>query len=184
MIFNPTLLDGCFLIQSDVHEDDRGYFARTFCADEFDEHDLNTLWVQQNSALNKKSGTFRGLHFQDSRSPEIKLIQCVRGEIVDFLLDVRTNSATFGKVIKFQLCEERNESLYVPAGIAHGYQTLRDDTVVNYLHSHPQSPAHAQGLMWNDPKISLELPLPISQISSNDRSWPAFSDFDWTEHDL
>jgi dTDP-4-dehydrorhamnose 3,5-epimerase len=181
MIFNPTLFDGCFLIQSDVYEDGRGNFARNFCADEFSQHALNSSWVQQNSAFNRVSGTFRGLHFQDSRSPEIKLIQCIKGEIVDFLFDIRSDSVTFGKVIEFQLCEEKNESLYVPAGIAHGYQTLRDDTVVSYLHSHPQSPAHAQGFMWNDPKIALELPLPISQISTNDQSWPAFNDFVWRQ---
>lgn len=181
MIFNPTSFEDCFLIQADVHEDDRGYFARNFCAAEFGKQGLNTVWVQHNSALNKKSGTFRGLHFQDSRSPEIKLIQCIKGEIIDFLLDLRVNSSTFGKVIKFQLCEERNESLYVPSGLAHGYQTLRDNTVVSYLHSSIHSPAHAHGVRWNDPNISLDLPLPITQISANDKSWPAFSDFDWSK---
>jgi dTDP-4-dehydrorhamnose 3,5-epimerase len=166
MIFTPVAISGVWLIDLDRKIDNRGYFARTWCREEFAEHGLSTDLVQTSVSFNVRKGTLRGMHWQAAPHEEIKLIRCVRGAVYDVLLDLRMDSPTFKKWIGIELDENNGRSLYVPEGIAHGFQTLRDSTEVCYYMSHSFHAESASGVRWNDPSFGIEWPAASERIIS------------------
>lgn len=175
MKFSQTTLAGLWLIELELREDERGFLARTFCENEFAQHGLNTHWPQCNLSLTRKRGALRGMHFQAEPKPEIKLIRCAAGKIYDVVLDVRRNSPTFGKWEGFELSAENRRQLYVPAGFAHGFQCLSDNSEVFYQMSEFFVPELGRGIRWNDPFFQVSWPLEATVISSKDRQFPDFS---------
>jgi dTDP-4-dehydrorhamnose 3,5-epimerase len=171
MVFTETKLKGAFLIDLDRREDSRGFFARAFCQKEFAEHGLKPTIAQANVAFNIKKGTLRGMHFQFPPAPETKLVRCTRGAILDIIVDLRPESATYLQHISVELNEENQRSLYVPERFAHGYQALRDNTETSYQVGEFYTPTAESGLLHNDPKLNLKWPLPISVISDKDQKF-------------
>ena len=172
MIFNETKLAGAYLISLQLIEDDRGFFARTWCRDEFAAHNLNTRLVQANVSYNRLRGTLRGLHYQAAPHAEAKVVRCVRGAIYDVIVDLRETSPSYLDWIGFELTEANREMVYVPEGFAHGFQTLSDDSEVEYQMSEFFNADAAGGLRYDDPAIGIEWPLPVKMISAKDASWP------------
>jgi dTDP-4-dehydrorhamnose 3,5-epimerase len=172
MKFSKTTLPGVWLIELEPREDERGFLARTFCENEFADHGLNTRWPQCNLTLTKKRGMLRGMHFQAEPKPEIKLIRCAVGAIFDVLVDVRHDSPTFGRWEGFDLTGKNHRTLYVPGGIAHGFQCLADDSEVFYHMSETYFPELARGIRWNDPSVGIQWPLPAPILSDRDRNLP------------
>src|SRR5689334_3934468 len=155
MKFSPTRLDGLRLIELELREDERGFFARTYCDQEFSAHGLNVRWPQCNLSQTKQRGMIRGMHFQADPKPEIKLIRCSAGAIFDVLVDVRRDSPTFGKWEGFELTAQNRRMLYVPGGFAHGFQCLTDNCEVFYQMSEFYMPELARGLRFNDSKVGI-----------------------------
>jgi len=176
MKFTETTLPGVWLIDLEPREDARGFLARTYCEREFSDQGLNTHWPQCNLTLTKERGMIRGLHFQAEPKPEIKLIRCAIGAIWDVLVDVRPNSATFGKWEAFELTGDNRRSLHVPAGVAHGFQCLRDNSEVFYQMSEFYSPDLARGVRWDDPRIGIRWPLANPMLSEKDRALPLLAE--------
>jgi dTDP-4-dehydrorhamnose 3,5-epimerase len=172
MKFYPTTLKDCWLIELEPVQDERGSFARTFCAREFSARGLQTSFPQHSVSKTVKRGTVRGMHFQRDPHGEAKLVRCVRGRIWDAVVDIRPNSPTFGRWQGFELCMENGRQLYIPEGFAHGYQTLTDDVEVSYLISTFYVPEAAWGIRYDDPAVQVAWPLPVSVISDKDRAWP------------
>lgn len=172
MIFRETKLKGAYVVEPEPHRDDRGFFARTWCRDEFAVHGLDISFAQQNLSVNPVRGTLRGLHYQAVPHGEVKLMRCVRGAIYDVIVDVRHDSPTFRQWFAIELRADDYRMLYVPRGFAHGFQTLRPDSEVTYLVSHPYVPAAGRGIRFDDPAIGIRWPLPLTRISKQDRSWP------------
>ncbi|MFU8897581.1 MAG: dTDP-4-dehydrorhamnose 3,5-epimerase [Roseinatronobacter sp.] len=172
MIFHKTIFEGASLIDIERHTDARGGFGRTFCAEEFRAQGLPDSFVQQNLSVSTRRGTLRGLHYQVAPHGEAKLVRCIRGAIVDVILDLRRGSPTFMKWAHFTLTADNLKQLLVPSGFAHGFQTLEDDTEVSYLVSHPYTPEAERGVRWNDPAAAIEWPLDPTEISDKDRNWP------------
>jgi dTDP-4-dehydrorhamnose 3,5-epimerase len=172
MRFQDTGLEGLYLIALDQKRDERGYFARTFCEDTFAQWGIASNFPQCGTAFNAIAGTVRGMHFQTAPHGEAKLVRCTRGAIHDAVVDLRPDSATYLKCYQVQLTESDGLELYVPAGFAHGYQTLTDSSEVHYMMSTNYVAAAAAGIRWDDPAISLSWPRPITGISERDRSWP------------
>jgi dTDP-4-dehydrorhamnose 3,5-epimerase len=172
MFFTPTLLEDAYLIQPDRHCDDRGYFARTMCFDEFAEHGLVCEFVQQSVSFTAKAGTIRGLHFQYPPFGEAKLVRCSRGAIQDVIVDLRPGSRTYLRSQGFRLDEVNGHQLYVPPGFAHSFQTLVDNVEVCYLISERYAPEAQGGLRYDDPQLGIEWPLPVAEISPRDMGWP------------
>lgn len=168
MIFAETGLEGAFIIDLERREDLRGFFAREFCQDEFRSKGLKPLIAQANLAYSKSTGTLRGMHFQYPPSAETKLVRCVRGAIIDIIVDLRPESPTFLKHVEVELSEDNWRALYVPERFAHGYQTLRDNTVTSYHVGAFYAPQCEGGLLYNDPDLGLTWPLPVSVISEKD----------------
>ena len=171
MVFTQTKLKGAFLIDLERREDSRGFFARAFCQKEFTAHGLKPTIAQANVAFNIKKGTLRGMHFQFPPAPETKLVRCTRGAILDIIVDLRPESATYLQHISVELNEENQRSLYVPERFAHGYQALRDNTDTSYQVGEFYTPSAESGLLHNDPKLNLEWPLPVSVISDKDQKF-------------
>ena len=172
MIFHETALSSAFVIELTSHSDERGEFARAFCRDEFAAHGLATDFVQGNVSVNPARGTLRGMHYQVGDHAEVKLIRCVRGAIYDVIVDLRPHSRTYRKWIGVELSPRRLQMLYVPVDFAHGFQTLEDDTEVNYLVSAAYAPKAARGVRYDDPALAIRWPLPATRISDADKSWP------------
>lgn len=169
MIFNPLDLEGAYLISLDKKEDDRGFFARYYCEEEFKKHNLNTNWVQMNNSFSKHKGTLRGLHFQNPPHAEVKMIRCFRGAIWDVMVDIRKNSKTYGQWFGTELSAENRNMLYIPEGFAHGFISLTDDSEILYMVS-SQYAGHAEGtLRWNDPFHQIEWPIDPTIISEKDQ---------------
>jgi dTDP-4-dehydrorhamnose 3,5-epimerase len=175
MRFEPAKLKDAWIIALDPARDSRGYFARTFSIDEFAAKGLETSFPQHSISHNAQSGTLRGMHFQRDPHGEVKLVRCVKGAIWDVIIDIRPTSPTFGRWQGFALTDQNGCQLYIPKGFAHGFQTLSDDVVVNYLISEPYAPQSAAGLRYNDPKFNITWPLPVSVISEKDTQWPDFT---------
>jgi dTDP-4-dehydrorhamnose 3,5-epimerase len=172
MIFKETELAGAFIIELERHQDERGFFARAWCKNEFEAHGLSAHWVQTNIALSKKRGTLRGLHYQAAPYGEAKLMRCVKGAIYDVIVDLRPGSPTWGEWLGVELTADNGRALYVPQGFAHGYQALVDDTVVLYPVSQFYMPGFERGVRWNDPALGIEWPILEDMIlSDKDRSW-------------
>ena len=174
MIFTPTGLPGAYIIQPERDEDSRGFFARTWCAQEFQTQGLNPLLAQCSISYNARRGTLRGLHFQVSPFQESKLIRCTRGAIYDVIVDLRATSENFTDYVSVDLTADNRTMLYVPEGCAHGFMTLEDDTEVFYQMSHVHSPDHARGVRWNDPAFGIEWPDLHPIMRERDRTYPDF----------
>jgi dTDP-4-dehydrorhamnose 3,5-epimerase len=172
MKFLPTSLTGAWLIELEPREDERGFFARTFCEHEFATHGLNVRWPQMNLTGTLRRGMIRGLHYQADPKPEIKLIRCSAGAIFDVVADVRPGSPTFGRWEAHELTAGNRRQLYVPGGFAHGFQCLQDRSEVFYLMSESYEPALARGIRWDDPTLSIRWPLPDPILSERDRALP------------
>ena len=158
MIFEDAL-GGARLIEVHRHEDERGYFARTFCEEAFAAAGLPARWPQMNLSHNAHRGTVRGMHFQRAPHEEAKVVRCVRGAIFDVVVDLRPDSATYARWFGVELTSANAKSLYVPAGFAHGFQVLEADSDVLYLMSYRYQPDAAAGLRWDDPSVGIEWPL-------------------------
>lgn len=174
MIFKETKLAGVYVVELVEIEDSRGFFARSWCEQEFEQQGLKSRMVQGSISYNKKKGTLRGMHYQKPPSMEAKLIRCTLGAIFDVIIDLRPNSATLLKHFSITLSAENRRSLYVPPGFAHGFQTLRDDTEVNYLMSDFYQSEFSRGVRWNDPVFGIEWPDDERTIIERDNSYPDF----------
>jgi dTDP-4-dehydrorhamnose 3,5-epimerase len=175
MKFHKTTFDGAALIEPTRHGDARGWFARVFCADEFAAQGLEAQFVQANHSHSARRGTLRGMHFQRPPHAEVKLVRVLRGSLWDAIIDLRDGSPTYAQWQGFELSDRNGHMLYVPAGFAHGFQTLEDDTDVTYMVSHPYTPAAEGGVRWDDPAIGIDWPLPVSVISDKDTAWPSLT---------
>jgi dTDP-4-dehydrorhamnose 3,5-epimerase len=173
VIFTETPLQGAFLIDLEPQRDARGFFARTFCRREFETHGLNPAIAQCNLSFNHKAGTLRGMHFQ--REPaEAKLVRCLQGGIHDVIVDLRPRSPTYRKHFAVELTAESYSGLFVPELFAHGFQSLVDETLVEYQISEYYAPEHGGGFRYDDPAFALPWPLAVTVISEQDVAWPAF----------
>lgn len=172
MKFTETELAGAFIIDPDPIEDERGYFVRTWSPDEFVRHGLDPALGQCNLAWNKSRGTLRGMHFQREPHAEVKIVSCLRGALLDVIIDLRRSSPSFCRWTAIELSDATPRMLYVPKGFAHGYLTLTDDVQAYYHVSTPYSAGHATGVAWNDPAFSIRWPFPPTVMSPKDKSWP------------
>ena len=174
MIFNETRLKGVFLIEIEKNEDDRGFFARSYCFREFEKYGLNPRVVQCNMSYNTKKGTLRGMHYQVAPHDEAKLVRCTMGSIYDVIIDLRRGSTTFKNHLGVKLSAVDRKMIFVPEGFAHGFITLQDNTEVFYQMSEFYAPDSARGFRWNDPAFQVEWPLVPAVISERDRTYPNF----------
>jgi dTDP-4-dehydrorhamnose 3,5-epimerase len=173
--FVPTRLEGAYVVEPEPHRDERGLFARSWDRDEFAGHGLATEVVQCSFSRNTRAGTLRGLHFQTAPHEEVKLVRCTAGSIFDVIVDLREGSPTHGEWVGIRLDAERGNALYVPKGVAHGFQTLVDGAEVFYMMAHPYVPEAAAGVRWDDPAFEIEWP-PAERrtIGERDLSWPDY----------
>jgi dTDP-4-dehydrorhamnose 3,5-epimerase len=171
MIFRPTTLDGAYLIEIQKLEDERGFFARTWCQREFEENGLNPRLVQCDLSYNKKEGTLRGMHYQVAPFQEAKVVTCIKGAIYDVVIDLRPESATYLEYLSLTLKEDDYKMLYIPEGFAHGFLTLANNTSVFYQMSEFYAPEYARGVRWNDPAFKVQWPAEVRVISSRDASY-------------
>jgi dTDP-4-dehydrorhamnose 3,5-epimerase len=174
VIFSETKLRGAYIVDPEKMEDERGFFARTFCQKEFNAHGLNPRLVQCGISFNKKKGTLRGMHFQAPPLQEAKLVRCTRGAIYDVIIDLRSDSLTFKHWVAVELSAENHRMLYIPEGFAHGFQTLEDNTEVAYQMSEFYHPESARGVRWDDPAFGFRWPLRPVAISDKDRKYTDF----------
>jgi dTDP-4-dehydrorhamnose 3,5-epimerase len=172
--FTETPLPGAFVIDIEPIEDERGFFARTFCREEFKVHGLNTALVQCSVSSNSRKGTVRGMHYQAKPHEETKVVWCLAGLIYDIIVDLRPYSPTFKRWYGTELKAGTHRMLYVPEGFAHGFQTLEDNTVVFYQMSEPYDAACARGVRWDDPAFGIRWPMAPSAMSGRDRGFPGF----------
>ena len=176
MKFQPTPLGGAYLVEVEQIEDDRGFFARSFCQNEFRALGLDVNITQCNVSFNRKRGTLRGLHYQAAPHEEAKLVRCTAGALWDVIVDLRTGSPTVGQWFAAELSASNRRALYVPAGFAHGFQTLADNSEVLYQMSEFFHAESAKGIRWNDPFLSIAWPLAVSAISLRDEAFPLFAE--------
>lgn len=176
--FKPTEIEGLWVVESKPAEDDRGFFARTYCEQLFDEHGLNTFWPQQNLTLTRRKWAIRGMHYQAEPKPEIKLVRCMAGRVLDVLVDVRRNSSTFGRWQAFELSEDNHRAMYVPTGIAHGFQCLTENCQLFYNMSESYIPDLARGLRWDDPDVGIRWPSRDAMLSGRDLNLPFLKELD------
>lgn len=174
MIFNPTPLKGAFLIEPQKLEDERGFFARTWCAKELAKHGLITRLAQCNISFNRQKGTLRGMHFQAAPHAEAKLVRCTAGSIYDVIIDLRPKSETFKKWFAVELSAKNYKALYIPEDFAHGFLTLEKNTEVFYQMSEFYYPDAARGIRWNDPSFCVGWTHEICVVSERDLSYPDF----------
>jgi dTDP-4-dehydrorhamnose 3,5-epimerase len=174
MRFFETRLPGAFLIEPERHEDERGFFARTFCEQEFATHGLVSRYPQCNLSHNRLRGTLRGMHYQAVPHREAKLVRCATGAIYDVIVDLREDSPTRHEWVGVELSAGGGVALYVPPGFAHGFITLTDETEVFYQMGEFYVPEAARGFRWNDPLFAIAWPLSVAQISERDRCYPDF----------
>jgi dTDP-4-dehydrorhamnose 3,5-epimerase len=172
MRFESVALAGGYLIHLDPRTDQRGTFARAFCAQEFAAKGLESSFLQANISTNVRAGTVRGMHFQKEPHAEVKLVRCVKGSIYDVIVDMRKTSKTYLHWFGSELSEENGTMMYVPKGFAHGYQALSDGATAFYMVSAPYAPQSEGGLRFNDPVLSIEWPRAVSEISDKDSQWP------------
>jgi dTDP-4-dehydrorhamnose 3,5-epimerase len=171
VIFTETKLKGAFIVDLEARRDERGFFARSFCQREFQEHGLKSVIVQANMASNHRMGTLRGMHFQIPPAAETKLVRCTRGAILDIIVDLRPESETYLQHIAVELSVENLRALYVPERFAHGYQALCDNTDTSYQVGAFYAMEAEGGLLHNDARLALEWPLQVTVISRKDRSF-------------
>lgn len=176
MIFQPTALEGAYIIELVQRIDDRGFFSRSFCADEFRKHGLTPTVSQCNLSFSHRRGTLRGFHYQVAPAMEAKLVRCTRGAIFDVIVDLRKNSPTYLKHVCVELTDENRRAFFVPENFAHAYLALTDGAEVFYQVSHPYSPGAERGICFDDPVLeAIEWPISIEVVSDKDRRWPTFA---------
>ena len=171
MKFTETKLAGAFIIDLNKLEDDRGFFARTFCTQELEDHGLIANVAQANMSWNEKSGTMRGMHYQVDPYQETKLVRCVRGALYDVIIDLRTDSSTYGEWVGVELTADNHRALFVPRDFAHGFVTLEDNTDAFYMVSQSYVPNAESGIRWNDPKFAIDWPIQPTVVSEKDANW-------------
>lgn len=176
MIINRTPIEGVAIIDLELREDDRGFFARSFDKTEFAAAGLEPVVDQCNISFNHKAGTLRGMHFQIAPHPEAKLVRCIRGSLVDIIVDMRPESPTRLQHVAVELSAANRRSFYVPPYFAHAYLTLEDETEVMYQVSGSYAPAAERGLRFDDPALGINWPVPVTTISAKDASWPLLDD--------
>jgi len=172
MIFTATRIAGAEIIDIAPHHDERGFFARTWCRNELGDRGLVTALAQESVSFNKRRGTLRGLHYQQAPHAETKIVRCTRGAIFDVIVDLRADSPTYLRWLGVELSAENRRALYIPEGLAHGFQTLADDSEIFYQISEFYAPQAAAGCRYDDPAFAIAWPLPVAVISERDRSWP------------
>jgi len=173
--FIATQVEGVYVIELEPMKDDRGMFARTFCAKEFADQGLETSFVQANMSMTKRKGTIRGMHHQKGEAAEVKLVRVATGKILDVALDLRPSSQTFGRRVTVELSGENNRMLYIPHGCAHGFLTLTDECQVIYQVSSFYSPVQEAGVRWNDPFFAVNWPISDPILSEKDANYPNFT---------
>jgi dTDP-4-dehydrorhamnose 3,5-epimerase len=176
MIFHETHLPGVFIIEPEIITDDRGFFACSWAASEFEQHGLNPALKQCNVSFNGRRGTVRGMHFQRQPHEEAKLTRCTRGAIYDVAIDMRPESPTRHQWLGAELTSDNHRMLYIPEGFAHGYQTLTDDTELFYQISEYYHPESTGGVRWDDPAFGIKWPLPVTVIADRDANYPLIKD--------
>jgi dTDP-4-dehydrorhamnose 3,5-epimerase len=176
MKFVETELPGAFIIEIEKREDERGFFARTWCQTEFEQHGLETSLVQMNTSYNRHQGTLRGMHYQAEPHGETKLVRCTQGAIYDVIIDLRPDSPASRRWLGVDLTADNFRMLFVPKMFAHGFQTLTDDAVVAYQVGQFYTPGSERGVRFNDPGFQIRWPQDVRVISDKDRNWPDFSD--------
>jgi dTDP-4-dehydrorhamnose 3,5-epimerase len=179
MRFTPTPLAGAYLIDIEPRGDERGFFARAFCRNEFAEHGLECQFVQVNNSLSAQRGTLRGMHYQLEPAAEVKVVRCIAGALWDAIIDLRPGSATFGQWFGAELTADNRRMMYAPRGFAHGFITLSDNAEVFYLVSEFYAPEHERGIRWNDPRFGIAWPIAPAVLSDKDRDR---ADFDPATH--
>jgi dTDP-4-dehydrorhamnose 3,5-epimerase len=172
MIFTPLAIEGLWRVELSPMSDERGYFSRTFCAEEFAAHGLPAHFEQSSVSRNTRAGTLRGMHFQKDPHAEAKFVRCVQGAVVDVVLDIRPGSSTHGQWVAEQLTAEDGTALYVAPGLAHGFQTLVDNTDVLYQITPAFRPGFSAGVRWNDPAFGIKWPIADPIMSDRDASYP------------
>lgn len=175
MRFTETKLKGAFVLDLELREDSRGFFARSFCQKEFEAHGLKPIVAQCNLSFNHKKGTMRGMHYQIPPAAETKLVRCTRGAVYDVIVDLRPESPTYLQHIGVELTADNRRQLYVPEMFAHGYLTLTEHAEVAYQVGEFYTPGYERGIRFDDPALKIEWPVPIEVISDKDASWPAFA---------
>lgn len=174
--FTPPTVVGTVVIDGVLREDERGHFSRSWCISEFGEHGINFVPVQASTAFNYRKGTLRGMHLQVKPALEAKLVRCSKGVLFDVVVDLRTESPSYGKWCGVELRADKYQMLYIPEGCAHGYQTLEDGTEVFYMMSQYFTPSAARGVRFDDPAVGITWPLAPTVISKQDLSWPLLSE--------
>lgn len=174
MIFTKGRLDGVWLLDLEKRGDDRGFFARVFCAAEFQAHGMETVFPQMNTNYSATKGILKGLHWQTGEHAEAKLVRCIAGRAYEMLVDMRPDSPTFRQWEAHILNSAERKLLYLPPGFAHGFLSLEDDTEITYMVSQPYAPGAERGVRFDDPGLKLEWPIPIASVSEKDRNWPDF----------
>jgi dTDP-4-dehydrorhamnose 3,5-epimerase len=175
MIFTETTLKGAFVIHLEKLEDERGFFARTWCQLEFMRYGLNAQVAQCSISFNRKRGTLRGMHYQIAPYEETRIVRCTQGAIYDVIIDLRDHAPTFTQWIALELTSENRQMIYIPEGFAHGFQTLADNTEVFYQISESYAPEYARGVRWNDPAFGIQWPEDRRILSQRDRNFPDFT---------
>lgn len=176
MRFTETKLAGAFILDLELREDSRGFFARTFCQKEFEAHGLKPSVAQCNCSYNHRKGTMRGMHYQLPPAAETKLVRCTRGGIYDVIIDLRPGSSTYRQWVGVELTEQNRRQLYVPEMFAHGYLTLTEGAEVAYQVGEFYTPGYERGIRYDDPVFKIEWPVAIEVISDKDAAWPAFKE--------
>ena len=171
MRFIQSKLPDAWLIEPEPISDERGYFMRSFCARAFAERGLETRFVQHSQSYSARKGTLRGMHFQTAPHTEVKVVSCLAGAIYDVIIDLRPGSSTYRKWQAFELTAENQRQLYIPAGFAHGFQTLTEGAGVSYLISNFYEPSASTGVSYDDPALGIRWPLPVAAISDRDKAW-------------
>ncbi|MBV9174032.1 MAG: dTDP-4-dehydrorhamnose 3,5-epimerase family protein [Chloroflexi bacterium] len=178
MIFTQTALQGAFILDLEQHADGRGFFARTFCQDEFRAHGLNPVVAQANVAFNRVRGTVRGMHFPFPPLQETKLVRVTRGALLDVIVDLRPESPTYLQHVAVELTADNHRGLYVPERFAHGYQTLEDATEATYEMGAMYAPDLQGGLRYSDPRLGIPWPLAVTEISDKDARAPLLDEIE------
>lgn len=175
MIFTETRLKGAYIIEIEPISDERGFFARSWCQNEFEAQGLTTRLAQANISFNKQKGTLRGMHYQVEPYGEVKIVRCTQGALYDVIIDLRPDSPTYKEWIGVELTAENRRMLYVPENFGHGFQTLVDHTEASYQVSEFYTPGAEQGIRWNDPTFGIEWPAEVTVMSDKDKNWADFS---------
>jgi dTDP-4-dehydrorhamnose 3,5-epimerase len=176
--FTPTPLPGAFLVEIEPQQDERGHFARAFCAEEFTAHGLNPTVAQTNVSYNRRKGTLRGLHYQAAPHAEAKLVRCTAGSVFDVIVDLRPRSPAYRRWFAVELAAATRAMLYVPEGCAHGFQTLQDDCEMHYQMSAPYQPAAQRGVRWNEPALAIPWPINPPILGAKDAGLPGLEQAD------